>query len=127
MEAYEGQGGWRYKEVGDEDGGTRRRARRMEVQGGVRRMEVRGGGRGGWRWRRVRRMEVPPGEEDGGGGGQGGWRYEEEASYKEIEEAYEQYIGWNTNITSNKWRRMEVQGGGEEDGGTRRRARRMEV
>ena len=55
------------------------------------------------------------------GDGRGGWRYEEEeeeeASYKEIEEAYEQYIrGWNTNTTSNKWwqtRRMEVQGGGQ--------------
>jgi hypothetical protein len=41
---------------------------------------------------------------------------EEESSYKEIEEAYKQYIrGWNTNTTSNKsrrTRRMEVQGGG---------------
>jgi hypothetical protein len=26
-----GQGGWRCKEAGEEDGGTRRRARRMEV------------------------------------------------------------------------------------------------
>ena len=43
----------------------------------------------------------------------GGWRYEEEASYKEIEEVY----GWNINITSNKW------SSDEEDGG----ARRMEV
>jgi hypothetical protein len=57
------------------------------------------------------------GKEDGGGGGRGGWRYEEEeeASYKEIEEAYEQYIRrWNSNTKSNKLRRtrrMEVQGG----------------
>ena len=84
-----GRGGWRCKEAGEEDGGTRRRARRMEV---------RRDGQGGWRYKEV-------GKEDGGKGGRGGGRYEEEeeASYKEIEEAYEQYIrGWNTNTTSNK-------------------------
>jgi hypothetical protein len=57
--------GWRCKEVGKEDGGTRRRVRRMEVRGGRADKED-GGAR-----RRARRMEVR-------GDRQGGWRYEEE-------------------------------------------------
>jgi hypothetical protein len=49
----------------EEDGGVRRRARRMEVRGGGADKED-GGAR-----RRARRMEVQ-------GDKQGGWRYEEE-------------------------------------------------
>jgi hypothetical protein len=73
-----------------------------------------GGGGGGWTRRRRNR---------------GGWRYKEEASYKEDGGGIR---GWRwctkrrmeADKEEEQTRRMEVQGDGREDGGTRKQAKR---